>query len=94
MGALRPGPLPEAVPAEVLVGGRGHTQGQGRRLRQLGELLPQPHQLGAQPRPARPRPLEDGEPDQHPDLGAWSAIRTTGPWTRPGTSSRTSTGSS
>ena len=52
-GGLRAGPLPQAVPPQVLLGGRGHAQGQGRRLRQLGELLPQPHQLGAQRRAAR-----------------------------------------
>ena len=39
------------------------------RLRQLGELLPQSHQLGAQRRFARFGPVEDRQPDQHADLG-------------------------
>ncbi len=68
-GALFAGALPEAVPAEILVRGRGHPPRQGSRLRQLGADAARQEGLAAQPRAADHRRLAHGAPDQHADLG-------------------------
>ncbi len=65
---VRAGALPEAVPAEVLVGGGRQQEGEGARLRQLGVAAAQPLQLGAQSRPAGDDAVEDRVADQHADV--------------------------
>ena len=47
-----------------------NAQGQGRRLRELGEAPPLQEGLVVQPGAADDRAVEDGAPDQHADLGA------------------------
>jgi peptide/nickel transport system substrate-binding protein len=44
---VRPGPLPEAVPAQVRRAGRARQEGQGREVRQLGADVPGQERLGA-----------------------------------------------
>ncbi len=68
-GRLHARPLHQAVPAEVLVAGRGGQEGQGGGIRRLAELHQEPLGLAAEPRVADARPLEDRQPDQHADLG-------------------------
>ena len=70
-GRLHAGPLPEAVPPEV----RGRKDELDRKakaagLRRLAELPQEPLGLAPEPGAAGPHPLEDGDPDQHADLGA------------------------
>ena len=66
------GPLPEAVPAQVLVRGGGEQEGQGRRLRQLGVATQEPLQLGAQHRAADAGPWKTVSPINTP---TWSMER-------------------
>ena len=67
---LCPGPLPQAIPAEILLRSRGQPARPRGRLRQLGPHAQGPPQLGNQHRTTHARALEDHPPDQLAGLGA------------------------
>ena len=67
--AYAPAKYPEAVPAQIFVGGRGHPPRQGSRLRHLGADAAREEGLGTEPRVADAGAMAHHPPDQHADLG-------------------------
>ena len=67
---LRAGALPEAVPAEIFLRGRGQRARQGGRLRQLGASCCTSRRTGTlNPELPTLGPWQTTRPDQHADLG-------------------------
>ena len=93
-GAYAPGALPQAVPAEILVGRGGERAREAGGLRELGADAALQEGLGAQPRSAGARAVAHACGRSTTRSGCWSAIRTTTRSIRPATSCRISTGCS
>ena len=93
-GAVRAGPLPQAVPPEVRRRGQGDRDGEGGRHGRLDRPAQVQEQLRAQPRVPGPDAVADGHADQHADLVARAEPVLLAASTPRATSFRTSTSSS